>query len=89
MKPNYQNKFITLKEEKGGNVTFEDNDSTRIFGKGTISIDNGKTKTKNVLYVEGLECNLLNVNQMCDQGHTLTFDSQGCEIRKKTLIILV
>jgi hypothetical protein len=78
-----KNKFHTLKEVNEGSVTFGDNATTRIDGKGTLSLDNGKTKTKNVLYVEGLEHNLLSVSQMCDQGHTLTFDSQGCEIRKK------
>jgi hypothetical protein len=35
-----QNKFITLKEEKGSSVTFGDNASARIVGKGIVSIDN-------------------------------------------------
>ena len=65
------NKFLTLKEEKWGNVTFGDNSSTRIVGKGTVSIDDGKTKTQNVLYVEGLKHNILSVSQMCDQGYNL------------------
>jgi hypothetical protein len=26
---------------------------------------------------------LLSVDQMCDQGHKVTFDSQKCEIRKE------
>jgi hypothetical protein len=77
-----QNKFLTLKEEKGGNVTFRYNASARIVGKGTISIDYGKTKTKNVFYVERLKHNLLSFSQMCDQGYNLTFHSKGCEIRK-------
>jgi hypothetical protein len=47
----YQTKFLTSKEEKGGSVTFGDNASTSIVGKGTIILDNGKTKTHNVLYV--------------------------------------
>jgi hypothetical protein len=59
-------KFLTLKEEKGGNIIFGDNVPTRIVGEGTISLDNGKTKTHNVLYVQGLKHNLLSVNQMCD-----------------------
>jgi hypothetical protein len=33
--------------------------------------------------------NLLSVSQMCDQGHNLTFNSQGCEIRKEGSGILV
>ena len=50
-----QNKFLTLKEEKGGSVTFGDNSFTRIVGKGIVSLDNGKNKTQNVVYVEGLK----------------------------------
>jgi len=78
-----KNTFHTLKEVNEGSVTFGDNSIAMTTRKGTLSLDNGKTKTKNVLYVEGLEHNLLNVSQMCDQGDTLTFDSQGYEIRKK------
>jgi hypothetical protein len=36
-------------------VTFGDNGSTRIVGKGIVSLDNGNTKTHNALYVEGLK----------------------------------
>jgi hypothetical protein len=79
-----QTKFLTLKEEKGGSVTFGDKASARIVGKGIVSLDNGKTKTHNVLYVEGLKHNILSVIQMCDQGYNLTFHSKGCEIRKAT-----
>jgi hypothetical protein len=78
-----KNKVHTLKEVNEGSVTFGDNATTRIDGKCTLSLDNGKTKTKNVLYVEGLEHILLSVSQMCNQGHTLTVDSQSYEIRKK------
>jgi hypothetical protein len=84
-----QSKFLTLKEEKGGNVTFGDNGSTRIVGKGTISLDNGKTKTPNALYVEGLKNNIISVSQMCDKGYNLTFHSKRCEIRKENLQRLV
>lgn len=74
--------FITLKEENRGGVTFGANTTARITGKGMLSLDNGKTKIENILYVEGLKHNLLSFSQLCDQGHTLTFHSQGCEIRK-------
>ena len=39
--------------------------------------------TKNVLLVENMKHNLLIVSQMCDQGHTLTFDSKKLKIRNK------
>ena len=45
-------------------VTFGDNDSIRIVGKCIVSLDNGKTKTQNALYVEGLKKNILSVGKM-------------------------
>jgi hypothetical protein len=76
-------KFLTLKEVNEGSVTFGSDATTRIARKDTLSLNNGKTKTKNVLYVDSLKHNLLCVSQMCGQGHNLTFYSQGCEIRKE------
>jgi len=52
------------------------------MGKGTIVLNNGKSKAKNGLYVDGMKHNILSVNQMCDQGYDLTFHSKFCEIRK-------
>jgi hypothetical protein len=80
----YLTKFLTLKKEKGADVTFGDNAYARIGIKGTISLDNGNKNKHNFLYVEGLKNNLLSVSQMCDQGYNLTFHSKGCDIRKTT-----
>jgi hypothetical protein len=66
--------FITLKKNEGS-VTFGDNGRSKIVGKGTLSLDNGRDKVEKVMCVENLKHNLLSVIQMCDQGHTLTFDS--------------
>jgi hypothetical protein len=85
----YHNKFITLNDEKRGNITFGNNSSSRIVGKGTVSLDNINTKTQNVVYVEGIKHNIIIVSQMCDQGYNLTFHSKGCEIRKQGLGRLV
>ena len=78
-------KFLTLKKENEGSVTFVGNTTIRISRKGTLSLDNGKIKMQNVLSVEYLKHNLLSVSQMCDQGHTCTFNSRECEIRKDSL----
>jgi hypothetical protein len=48
-------------------LPFGDNAFAKIVGKGIVSLDNGNTKTQNVLYVEGLKQNLLSVNKMCDK----------------------
>ena len=71
-----------MKEEKGGRVTFGDYGSAMIVGKGTVSLDNGKTKIHNAMYVEGLKHNILSVGKIHDQSYNLTFHSKGCEIRK-------
>ena len=70
-----KNKFKTLKKQKG-KVTFGDNASGNILGKGTVNI--GKGKAKNVLLVENLKPSLRSVSQTCDQGHICIFDSQKC-----------
>jgi hypothetical protein len=77
-------KIINLKKNEG-RLTFGDNGSSKIVGKGTLSFDNGRAKVEKVLCVENLNHNLLSVSHMCDQGNTLTFDSQECEIRKENL----
>ena len=48
-----------------------------------VTIGNQRTKEDNVLLVENMKDDLLNVNQMCDQGHTLTFDFEKCRIKDK------
>jgi hypothetical protein len=71
-----RDRFITLIKERDGSVSFGNDDSTKIIGKGTIRIGNKNTKEENVLLVEDMKHNLLSVSQMCDQGHKVTLDSQ-------------
>jgi transposase InsO family protein len=75
--------FLHYEKERDGSVSFGNDDSTKIIGKGTVRIGNKNTKAENVLLVEDMKHNLLSVSQMCDQGHKVTFDSQKCEIRKE------
>jgi hypothetical protein len=44
-------KFITLQKERDGSVSFGNDDSTKIIGKGTVRIGNKNTKVENVLLV--------------------------------------
>jgi hypothetical protein len=75
-------KFLTLRKERDGSVSFGNDDSTKIIGKGTVIIGNKNTKEENVLLIEDMKHNLLSMSQMCDEGHKVTFESQKCEIRK-------
>jgi hypothetical protein len=74
-------KFLTLTKKDKGKVTFGDNVSAKILGKGTFSLGNKKNKAENVLLVENLKPNLLSVSQTCDQRHIFIFYSQKCEIK--------
>ena len=76
-------RFIKLKDNKV-RVTFGDNNSSKIIGKGTTII-NSNIKEENVLLVENLKCNILCVSKTCDQGNSCIFDVRKCEIRKKDL----
>jgi hypothetical protein len=76
-----QSKFVSLKK-RGGNVAFGDESSTKILGKGTVNLGRENVKEGKVLLVEDLKHNLLSVSKICDQGYTLTFDSQKCKIRE-------
>jgi hypothetical protein len=70
--------FITLRKERDGPVSFGNDDSAKIIGKGIVRIENKNTKEENFLLVEDMKHNLLSVSQMCYQGHKVTFDSQKC-----------
>jgi hypothetical protein len=54
--------FITLRKERDGSISFENDDSTKIIGKDTIIIGNNNTKEKNVLLVEDMKHNILSVS---------------------------
>jgi hypothetical protein len=72
----YRYMFLTLRKERDGSISFENDDSTKIIGKDIVRIGNKNTKAKTVLLVEDMKHYLLSESQMCDQGHKVTFDSQ-------------
>jgi hypothetical protein len=53
--------FLTLRKERYGSISFRNDDSTKIIGKGTIKIGNKNTKVENVLLVEDMKHNILSV----------------------------
>jgi hypothetical protein len=77
-----RDRFLILIKERDGSVSFGNDDSAKIIGKGTVRIGNKNTKVENVLLEEDMKHNLISVNQMCDQCHKVNFYSQKCEIRK-------
>jgi hypothetical protein len=66
-----KNRFLTLKKERGGSVSFGNNHSAKIIGRGTVNLGSKDSMAENVLLVEDMKHTLLSVIQMCDQRHTL------------------
>jgi hypothetical protein len=71
-----EDKFITLRNEGDGSVSFGNDDLARNIGRGIVIIGNKDTKVENVLLMEDMKQNRIRVIQMCDQGHKIVFDSQ-------------
>jgi hypothetical protein len=76
-----KSKFLTLSERKSGNVTFGNDAPEKIKGKGMVSLSNGKGKSQDVLFVEGMKHNLLSVSQVYDQVCEVVFTSKDCRIK--------
>ena len=76
-----KSKFVSLDENKTGNVAFGIDDAGRIRGKGTVSLNNGTRKSQHVLFVDSLKHNLLIISQMCEKVCDFIFRAQDCEIR--------
>ena len=77
-----KNTFQTL-QEKTVTVTFGNDNSSKVLGKGTVTLGSKDAAAKNVLLIEKMKHNLLSVSQMCDQGHVLTFTSKECKIQRE------
>jgi hypothetical protein len=76
-----KSKFLTLSDSKSGNVTFGNDAPGKVKGKGMVSLNNGKRKAQDVLFVENLKHNLLSVSQVCDRGCEVVFTSKDCKIK--------
>jgi hypothetical protein len=59
-------KFLTLSDNKSGNVTFGNDAPGKVKGKGIVNLCNRKRKAQDVFLVEDLKHNLLSVSQVCD-----------------------
>ena len=62
--------FVNI-EKDNGSISFGNNNSTKVLGKGTVKLGSKISLAENVLLVDNMKYNLLSVSQMCDQGHEL------------------
>ena len=57
-----KSKFMSLREHKSGNLNFGNDALGKIRGKGMVSLNSGKGKAQDVLFVDGLKHNILSVS---------------------------
>ena len=75
--------FLKLGNKATGSVTFANNESAKVIGKGCV----GKENTiiiKNALLVDGVKFNLLSVSQLCDSNFDVSFYADKCIISHKS-----
>ena len=77
----HKSKFLSLSESKSGNVTFGNDAPGKIKGKWMVKLSNGKGKSQDVLFVDGLKHNICSVSQVCDRGCEVVFTSKYCKIK--------
>ena len=73
--------FLSLSENKLGNVTFGNDAPGKIKGKGMVKFSNGKGKAQYVSFVDGLKHNLLSDSQVCERGCEVVFTSKYFKIK--------
>ena len=66
--------FFTLELKDGCTVTFGDNGKENIIGIGNIGIT-PSTCIENILLVDSHKHNHLSINQLCDKGYKVVFES--------------
>ncbi|KFK25001.1 hypothetical protein AALP_AA8G053500, partial [Arabis alpina] len=71
------NNLQSIKEVKGGKVTFGDGSRGAIKGKGQ-TCEIGLPRLMNVNLLQGLTANLISVSQLCDDRLTVIFTSVDC-----------
>nr|KYP31082.1 hypothetical protein KK1_049066 [Cajanus cajan] len=76
-------KFVSLQERESGTVTYGDNNKGKIIGSGIVG-NSSNTLIEDVLYVEGLQYNLLSISQLCDKNFNVSFNNECCLVCDKS-----
>ena len=74
--------LVNIRPTQGGDVAFGNGLNCKILGICSLNFE-GLPKLKNVMLVDGLRANLLSISQICDQGYTVNFDSEKCNVINK------
>jgi len=71
--------FINFTRKERGFVSYGDNNQGKILDKGVVG-NPSTTTIKDVMLVDGLK-HYLSISQFCDNGLTITFNTQCCIIQ--------
>ena len=74
-----KNTFVPLKAKEGGYVTYGNNNKGKILSIGNIE-NSLPTLIENVLFVDGLNHNLLSIKKLCDKSYKISFNKYHCII---------
>jgi len=72
--------LLNLKPNEGGVFVFGGMCKEKITSIGKIGIPS-LAFVDNVLYVEGLNYNLLSISQFCDSGYIVSFNKDQCIVK--------
>lgn len=75
-------KFINFMHKDHGHFTYDDNNQDKILVEEIVG-NNFIIIIENVMLVKGLRKCLLRVNQLCDKGFSITFDTISRMIEHK------
>ena len=75
-------KVLKLNSYGGGIMRVGNNATCKINGMRSITLD-GKTKTDEVYFFDGLKHNLLSLGQLVDKGYQLQFADKTCTFKDK------
>ncbi|XP_070044947.1 uncharacterized protein [Nicotiana tomentosiformis] len=78
-----KNLFKEVTKINGGSVKFGDDSKGKIVGTGTFPFNNNCDITE-VYLVNGLNYNLLSINQLCDSEYEVKFKKIGCAIEDES-----
>ena len=71
---------------RDGTIYFGKHGSSNVIGVGTVTLGSMNALAKDVLLVENMNHNLLSVGKMCDQGHTMLFNSKNVKSGKAGMV---
>ena len=74
--------FLNLKLLEVGAVAFGGIGKEKITSIGKIGIP-FVASVDNLLYVEGMKCNLLSLSQFCDHDYIMSFNKEKCIVKTK------